>query len=54
MPKDVEVLLTTRIQNFVWGGKKPTVNMAILYQSCDEEGLNLLDLPLRVTAINLT
>ena len=54
MPKNVEVLLTMRIQNFVWGGKKLTVNIATLYRPCDEEGLNLLDLPSRVTAINLT
>ncbi|KAJ7575743.1 hypothetical protein C8J56DRAFT_801088, partial [Mycena floridula] len=53
MPVDVEKLLEKRINQFLWGEKRPTVNAETTKAPILEEGKNVLDIPARNEAISL-
>jgi len=55
MPKQIETALTKIIRNFIWdGARSPPMSLARLQRPLDEGGINLLDIPARNQAIEIT
>ena len=53
MPEHIENLLQKKINQFVWGGKKGTINKNHLSAQLEKGGLNLLDIQAHNEAIDL-
>ena len=53
MPKQIESTLTKIIRDFMWNGKKPSVNIDTLYLPVEQGGVKLLDLKVRNQAIDI-
>jgi hypothetical protein len=54
MPEDIEKELAKRIQSYVWGGRKPTINATVMGGPLLEGGKKILDIRARNEAIQLT
>jgi hypothetical protein len=55
MPKQVESLITARVQTFIWGNiKVPPISISALQQHPTAGDIKLLDLPARNDTIELT
>jgi exonuclease III len=54
MPEDIEKELAKRIQNYVWDGRIPTVNAAVMRGPLLDGGKKILDIKARNEAIQLT
>jgi exonuclease III len=54
MPEDIEKELAKRIQSYVWDGRIPTVNAAVMRGPLLEGGKKILDIKARNEAIQLT
>ena len=53
MPKQVEKTLIKTIRNFMWNGKKPSVNKDTLHLPIEQGGVKLLDMKVRNQAIDV-
>ena len=53
MPKQVEKTLIKTIRNFMWNGKKPSVNKDTLHLPIEQGGVKLLDIKVRNQAIDI-
>ena len=53
MPKKVEETLKKTIKNFMWDGRKPSVNIDTLHLPIEQGGVKLLDLKVRNQAIDI-
>jgi hypothetical protein len=54
MPDDIEKELSKRIQNYVWDGRKPTINATVMGGPLNQGGKKILNLKARNEAIQMT
>ncbi|KAH7917517.1 hypothetical protein BV22DRAFT_1108555 [Leucogyrophana mollusca] len=55
MPESITKTLTKMIRTFIWGeSKSPPIRLDHLHKPINEGGINLLDIPTRNQAINIT